>query len=91
MGSEYKYSLQEDKYSNKKYYILPYTMYEKEQTRKYKNDLTKLANSGSMMKKTINELKLWIKLIVFCYLGVSFFLGTFFIFLSYKNYIGGLR
>ena len=43
-GSEYNYSLQEDKYSNKKYYILPYTMYEKEQTRKYKNDLTKLAN-----------------------------------------------
>ena len=42
-GSEYNYSLLEDKYSNKKYYI-PYTMYEKEQTRKYKNDPTKLAN-----------------------------------------------
>ena len=239
-GSEYNYSLQEDKYSNKKYYILPYTMYEKEQTRKYKNDLAnwfydekddyyldqngvrfnfkyysqrknrstgqvrnfkvyeayelqltleldQLAKTKSghqrqvrynpnwqylkekakavlqspegrhnysmrkydvepvfghlknvfgmrrthlrgkkkvetdvgiafmMMnlskywhrswpkdhsssfknrnrqKKTINELKLRVKLIVFCYLGVSFFLGTFFIFLSYKNYIGGLR
>lgn len=42
-GSEYNYSLLEDKYANKKYYI-PYTMYEKEQTRKYKNDPTKLAN-----------------------------------------------
>ena len=42
-GSEYNYSLLEDKYSNKKYYI-PYTMYEKEQIRKYKNDPTKLAN-----------------------------------------------
>lgn len=42
-GSEYNYSLLEDKYSNKKYYI-PYTMYEKEQTRKYKNDPTKLIN-----------------------------------------------
>ena len=41
-GSEYNYSLLEDKYSNKKYYI-PYTIYEKEQTRKYKNDPTKLA------------------------------------------------
>lgn len=42
-GSEYNYSLLEDKYSNKKYYI-PYTMYEKKQTRKYKNDPTKLIN-----------------------------------------------
>ena len=42
-GSEYNYSLLEDKYANKKYYI-PYTMYEKEQTRKYQNDPTKLAN-----------------------------------------------
>lgn len=42
-GSEYNYSLLEDKYANKKYSI-PYTMYEKEQTRKYKNDPTKPAN-----------------------------------------------
>ena len=42
-SDEYNYSLLEDKYLNKKYYI-PYTMYEKEQTRKYKNDSTKLAN-----------------------------------------------
>ena len=33
----------EEEYSDKQYYI-PYTMYEKEQTRKYKNDPTKLAN-----------------------------------------------
>ena len=42
-GSDYNYSLLEDKYSKKKYYI-PYTMYEKEQTRKYKNDPT---NTGT--------------------------------------------
>ena len=42
-GSEYNYSMLEEEYSDKQYYI-PYTMYEKEQTRKYKNDPTKLAN-----------------------------------------------
>lgn len=33
----------EEKYSDKEYFI-PYTMYEKEQTRKYKNDPTRLSN-----------------------------------------------
>ena len=42
-GSEYNYSMLEEEYSDKKYYI-PYTMYEKEKTRKYRNDPTKLAN-----------------------------------------------
>ena len=42
-GSEYNYSMLEEEYSDKQYYI-PYTMYEKEQTRKYKNDPSKLAN-----------------------------------------------
>ncbi len=42
-GSEYNYSMLEKEYPDKKYYI-PYTMYEKEKTRKYKNDPTKLAN-----------------------------------------------
>lgn len=36
-GSEYNYSLLEEKYEDKDYFI-PYTTYEKEQTRKYKND-----------------------------------------------------
>ena len=36
-GSEYNYTQLEEKYSDKEYFI-PYTMYEKEQTRKYKND-----------------------------------------------------
>lgn len=42
-GSEYNYSMLEKEYPDKKHYI-PYTMYEKEKTRKYKNDPTKLAN-----------------------------------------------
>nr|WP_290626429.1 IS1182 family transposase [Lactobacillus sp.] len=42
-GSEYNYSMLEDKYEDKKYFI-PYTLYEKEQTRKYKNDPKKLSN-----------------------------------------------
>ncbi|TDM81367.1 transposase, partial [Lactobacillus crispatus] len=42
-GSEYNYSMLEEKYPDKKYFI-PYTMYEKEQTKKYKNDPTKLIN-----------------------------------------------
>lgn len=42
-GSEYNYSLLENEYGDKDYFI-PYTLYEKEQTRKYKNDPTKLAN-----------------------------------------------
>lgn len=42
-GSEYNYSMLEEEYSDKKYYI-PYTMYEKEKTRKHRNDPTKLAN-----------------------------------------------
>ncbi len=42
-GSEYNHSMLEKEYPDKKYYI-PYTMYEKEKTRKYKNDPTKLAN-----------------------------------------------
>ena len=42
-GSEYNYSMLEEKYPDKKYFI-PYTTYEKEQTKKYKNDPTKLIN-----------------------------------------------
>ena len=42
-GSEYNYSMLEKEYPDKKYYI-PYTMYEKEKTRKYRSDPTKLAN-----------------------------------------------
>ncbi|WP_283598534.1 IS1182 family transposase, partial [Lactobacillus gallinarum] len=42
-GSEYNYSLLEKEYSDKEYFI-PYTMYEKEQKKKYKKDPTKLAN-----------------------------------------------
>lgn len=42
-GSEYNYSMLEDKYSDKEYFIL-YTMYEKEQSRKYRKDPTKLTN-----------------------------------------------
>src|SRR5699024_7545183 len=42
-GSEYNYSMLEEEYSDKQYYIT-YTMYEKEQPRKYQNDPTKLAN-----------------------------------------------
>ena len=42
-GSEYNYSMLEDKYSDKEYFI-PYTMYEKEQSRKYRKDPTKLTN-----------------------------------------------
>ena len=42
-GSEYNYSMLEKEYPDRKYYI-PYTMYEKEKTRKYRNDPTKLAN-----------------------------------------------
>lgn len=42
-GSEYNYSMLEEKHSNKQYYI-PYTTYQKELTKKYKNDPTKLAN-----------------------------------------------
>ena len=42
-GSEYNYAMLEDKYEDKKYFI-PYTLYEKEQTRKYKNDPKKLGN-----------------------------------------------
>ena len=42
-GSESNYSMLEQEYPDKKYYI-PYTMYEKEKTRKYRNDPTKLAN-----------------------------------------------
>lgn len=42
-GSEYNYSMLENKYPDKQYFI-PYTMYEKEQTKKYKNDRTKLVN-----------------------------------------------
>ena len=42
-GSEYNYSLLEEKYEEKDYFI-PYTTYEKEQTRKYKNDPSRPAN-----------------------------------------------
>src|SRR5699024_10200500 len=42
-GSEYNYTQLEEKYSDKEYFI-PYTMYEKEQTRKYKNDPSRLSN-----------------------------------------------
>lgn len=42
-GSEYNYSILEEKYENKDYFI-PYTTYEKEQTKKYKKDKTKLTN-----------------------------------------------
>lgn len=42
-GSEYNYSMLEEKYPDQKYFI-PYTMYEKEQSRKYKNDPSKLSN-----------------------------------------------
>lgn len=42
-GSEYNYSLLENKYEDKNYYI-PYGLYDKEQTRKYQKDPTKLAN-----------------------------------------------
>ena len=42
-GSEYNYTMLEDKHEDKDYYI-PYTLYEKEQKRKYKKDKTKLAN-----------------------------------------------
>lgn len=42
-GSEYNYSMLEDKYSDKEYFI-PYIMYEKEQSRKYRKDPTKLTN-----------------------------------------------
>ena len=42
-GSEYNYSLLEENYSDKNYQI-PYSLYEKEQTRKYKKDPSKIAN-----------------------------------------------
>lgn len=42
-GSEYNYSILEENYSDKDYQI-PYTLYEKEQTRKYKKDPSKIAN-----------------------------------------------
>ena len=42
-GSEYNYTLLEEKYSDKNYQIL-YSLYDKEQTRKYKKDPTKIAN-----------------------------------------------
>ena len=42
-GSEYNYTLLEEKYSDKNYQI-PYSLYDKEQTRKYKKDPTKIAN-----------------------------------------------
>ncbi|MDF7683246.1 IS1182 family transposase [Lactobacillus sp. ESL0679] len=42
-GSEYNYSLLENKYEDKDYFI-PYGRYEKEQTRKYQKDPTKLVN-----------------------------------------------
>lgn len=42
-GSEDNYSMLEKEHPDKKYYI-PYTMYEKEKTRKYRSDPTKLAN-----------------------------------------------
>ncbi|MDF7637847.1 IS1182 family transposase [Lactobacillus sp. ESL0791] len=42
-GSEYNYSMLENKYENKQYYI-PYGLYDKEQTRKYRKDPTKLPN-----------------------------------------------
>ena len=41
-GSEYNYSILEENYSDKDYQI-PYTLYEKEQTRKYKKDPSKIA------------------------------------------------
>ena len=50
-GSEYNYSMLEKEYPDKKYYI-PYTMYEKEKTRKYRNDPTKLANWQYLKEKT---------------------------------------
>ncbi|WEV40816.1 IS1182 family transposase [Lactobacillus sp. ESL0681] len=42
-GSEYNYSMLENEYEDKQYFI-PYSLYDKEQTRKYQNDPTKLAN-----------------------------------------------
>ena len=42
-GSEYNYSILEENYSDKNYQI-PYTQYEKEQTRKYKKDPSKVDN-----------------------------------------------
>ncbi|MCT3616133.1 IS1182-like element ISLac1 family transposase, partial [Lactobacillus acidophilus] len=42
-GSEDNYSMLEKEHPDKKYYI-PYTMYEKEKTRKYRSDPTRLAN-----------------------------------------------
>lgn len=42
-GSEYNYSILEENYSDTDYQI-PYTLYEKEQTRKYKKDPSKIAN-----------------------------------------------
>lgn len=42
-GSEFNYNLLEEEYADKSYYI-PYTNYEKELTRKYRKDPTKLAN-----------------------------------------------
>lgn len=42
-GNEYNYSMLEEKYPDKKHFI-PYTIYEKEQDRKYKNDPSKLSN-----------------------------------------------
>lgn len=101
----------EEEYSDKQYYI-PYTRYEKEKTRKYRNDPTKLVNwfydekgdyhldqngvrfnfkyysqrqvrynpnwqylkekAKNKQKKTVNQLKLRVRLIVFWHLGVSF-------------------
>lgn len=42
-GSEYNYSVLEEKFKDKDYFI-PYTMYEKEQSKKYKKDPSKPAN-----------------------------------------------
>ena len=42
-GSEYNYSILEENYSDKNYQI-PYTQYEKEQTRKYKKDPSNVDN-----------------------------------------------
>lgn len=42
-GSESNYEMLENKFDKHEYYI-PYSLYEKEQTRKYKNDKTKLVN-----------------------------------------------
>ena len=53
-GSEYNYSMLEQEYPDKKYYI-PYTMYEKEKTRNIAMiQLSWL--TGSMMKKMITIL-----------------------------------